>query len=139
MKKLFLLATIILALSSCNVYRTISFNADHSGTMENKIDMTAMMTMMNENGGGSGMGNMNDMAELDKTKAMFEGISGISNVKVSFDTTGIIYNSYDFNSTEALVNAMNSSGSATNSMMMGMAENGSSTAKFSSQTIEDSL
>lgn len=130
MKKLFLLATTILALSSCNVYRTISFNADHSGTMENKIDMSSMMAMMNENGGGSGMGNMNDMAELDKTKAMFEGISGISNVKVSFDTTGIIYNSYDFNSTEALVNAMNSSGSATNSMMMGMAENGSSTAKM---------
>jgi hypothetical protein len=112
------------------VHRTITFNADHSGSIENKVDMSSVMAMMNENGGGAGaMGNMGDMAELDKTKAMFEGISGISNVKVSYDTTGIIYNSYDFNSTEALVAAM-STGSSTNSMMLGMGEMGTSNAKI---------
>lgn len=120
MKKIFFVASICFFLLSCNIYRTISFNADHSGSMETKIDMTSMIAMMNENGGTetNSMGSMSDMAYLDKSKAQLEGIIGISNVKVSYDTTGIMYSSYDFSSTESLVNAMNSGGSA-NSLMLG--------------------
>lgn len=126
MKKLFLVISVVFTLSSCTVYRTISFNADHSGTMENKVDMTQMVAMMGENGGGGmGMGNMGDMKELEKTKSELEAISGITNVKVSYDTTGIIYSSYNFNSTEALVNA-SSSGGSVNNVLMGMGEKSNS-------------
>lgn len=122
MKKLIFVLLLGSALTSCNVYRTINFNEDHSGTMETKIDMTQMMAMMNENGGGTGgMGNMSDLSEMNKVKSQLEGIAGISNVQVSFDTTGIMMSSYNFANPEALMNAM-SSGSTANSMMMGMGE-----------------
>lgn len=127
MKKLFLVFCVAITLSSCTVYRTISFNADHSGSMENKVDMSQMVAMMGENGGGGmGMGNIGDMKELEKTKSELEAISGITNVKISYDTTGIIYSSYDFSSTEALVNA-SSSGGSVNNVLMGMGEKSNST------------
>ncbi len=120
MKKLFLISLLVFSFTSCTIFRTISFNADHSGSIENKIDMTAMVAMLNENGGGAGgMGSFSDMEALNKSKIQLEGLAGITNVKVSYDTTGVMYTSYDFNSTEALVNAMSAGGSA-NSMMMGM-------------------
>jgi hypothetical protein len=120
MKKLFLITGVVFILSSCSIYRTISFNADHSGSIENKIDMSSMMAMLNETGGGGGMGNFSDLESLDKSKKELESIPGISNVKVSYDTTGIMYSSYDFNSTETLTKAMNTGGSS-NGMMMGIA------------------
>jgi copper chaperone CopZ len=122
MKKILLIGLMTFSLSSCTIFRDISFNADHSGRMETKIDMTAMMSMMNENGGGAGMGmgSMSDMAQVDKTKEQLEAIPGISNVKVSFDTTGIVYQSYDFSSVEVLVNAMGTGGNSNG--MMGMGE-----------------
>lgn len=129
MKKLFFGLTVGLLLTSCNVYRTINFNADHSGNMETKIDMTQMMAMMNGNGEGfGGMGNMSDMAEMDKAKSELEGVVGISNVKMSFDTTGIMMSSYDFTNPEALLNAMNSTSSA-NSMVFGMDNSSKSNTK----------
>ena len=126
MKKFFFTIVIIYSFSSCTIYRTISFNADHSGSMETKIDMTDLVSMYGEENGGmgnGGMGKMSDLESIDKSKAALESISGISNVKVYYDTTGIMYSSYDFNSTEALMNAMNSGGSS-NSMMMGMGGTG---------------
>lgn len=128
-KKLFFVVSVALMLTSCNVYRTIQFNADHSGTMETKIDMSQMMAMMNENGEGTGgMGNMTDLAELDKSKAQLEAVEGITNVQVSFDTTGIMMSSYNFSSPDALLKALNSGGSA-NNMMMGMGDGTSSDVK----------
>jgi hypothetical protein len=123
-KKIVLAALVIFSLSSCNVYRTINFNADQSGTMENKVDMSSMMSLMNENGGGSNpMGSMGDLKELEKTKGDLSNVPGISNVQVNYDTTGIITTSYNFNSIEALNTALNSGFSSQN-MMMGMGQEG---------------
>jgi hypothetical protein len=118
-KKLILIVWITMVLSSCTVYRTISFNENHSGNMDTRIDMTGLVAMMNENGG---MGNMGDMSELMKSKEKLESVPGITNVKVSYDSTGILYNSYDFSSPEVLVTAMASDGNM-NNMMMGMDQN----------------
>jgi len=114
MKKYFFIGIASLFLSSCNIYRTITFNEDHSGHMDNKIDMSSMMSLMNENGSGMGsMGGMDDIKQMDQIKS----IPGISNVTVLFDSTGIIYTSYDFTNVEALQNAMGSPGGDANARM----------------------
>ena len=129
MKKLFLITVIVLVCSSCTVYRTIHFNADHSGKAETKIDMSAMMSMMSDYGDmGATMGKMPDLSELDKSKSLLDGIDGISNVQILYDTLGIMSSSYDFNSVDALVNAMWARGNST-TMLMGMGENEGGHAK----------
>jgi hypothetical protein len=117
MKKIMLAISLVLTLGSCTVYRTISFNNDHSGRMENKVDMTSLVSMMGENGGGAG--SMGDMAQLDKSKSDLEAIAGITNVEVAYDTTGILTTSYNFGNVNALNTALASGLSSTN-LMLGM-------------------
>lgn len=121
-KKLGLMVLMVFTLGSCTVYRTIHFNADQSGSMESKVDMSSMMSLMNQNGGESNpMAAMGDVKEFDKTKAELESISGITNVNLSFDTTGIITTSYNFSSVSALNNAIGV-GSYSQNMMLGMGQ-----------------
>jgi hypothetical protein len=117
MKKIILAISLVFTLGSCTVYRTISFNQDHSGSIENKVDMSSLVAMMGENGGGAG--SMGDMAQLDKSKSDLEAIAGISNVQVSYDTTGILTTSYNFGNVNALNTALASGLSSTN-LMLGM-------------------
>lgn len=120
-KKLILVAIIALVLNSCTVYRTINFNDDRSGSMESKIDMTGVMSMMGSEGVG-GMGNMGDMSQVEQSKALLQAIPGISNVNVTYDTTGILYTNYNFASVDALNKAMGAGGNNMN--MFGAAEGG---------------
>lgn len=113
-KKLILVLAMVTVLSSCTVYREISFNGDRSGSMDNRVDMSGLIAMMGENGGGN-LGSMGDMTQLETSKKLLEDVSGISNVKVSYDTVGILYTSYDFANVEALTNALGAGG---NSMSM---------------------
>jgi len=131
MKRILLIFFVAIQLSSCTIYRTIHFNADRSGNMETKVDFTALMTMMQqEEGGTNELGSMKDMSSLNNTKTILEGIPGITNVQNSFDTTGIITTSYDFNSVEALVKSM-SAGDQTSQMMgMGGSANSKSPIKI---------
>jgi hypothetical protein len=124
-KKLVLVVLVISMMSSCTIYRTINFNADQSGNIENKVDMSGMMSVMNENGGGSNpLGTMGDMDQFNKTKIELESISGITNVKLNYDSTGIITTSYDFNSVDALNKALGS-GNFTQNVMLGMGQEAS--------------
>lgn len=114
-----LVVLMVFTLGSCTVYRTINFNADQSGTIENRVDMSSFMAMMNENGGGANsMGSMGDLGELDKTKADLESIDGISNVIVSYDTAGIMTTSYSFKNINALNKALGS-GYSSEAMILG--------------------
>ena len=126
-KKLVLVALVIFMMSSCTIYRTINFNADQSGSIENKVDMSGMMSVMGENGGTNPLGTMGDKNEFDKTRAELESIAGITKVKLSYDTTGIITTSYDFNSVDALNKALGSGNFAQN-MMLGMGQEASKTS-----------
>jgi len=132
-KKLVLVILVVFTLASCNVYRTINFNADQSGSIESRVDMSAMMGMMGENGGGTNpMMSATDMKEFDKTKSELESIQGITNVQLSYDTTGIITTSYSFNSAEALNKGLGV-GSYSQNVVLGMGQEASkkpSTIKY---------
>lgn len=120
-KKLILVAIIALVLNSCTVYRTINFNDDKSGSMESKIDMTSMVAMMGQEGGGS-MNNLWNMDQFGQSKAILEAVPGITNVNVTYDTSGIFYTSYNFTSVDALNKAMGAGGNNMN--MFGAVEGG---------------
>jgi hypothetical protein len=131
MKKILLLAGLTVILSSCTVYRTISFKEDRSGSIDNRVDMTGLVAMMGETEGGAGaMGGMGDMAQLETSKKLLEGVPGISNVNVSYDTTGILYTSYDFTNVEALNMAMNSGGNSMSMLGGNAGDQGKSTITF---------
>lgn len=132
MKKLIFSVGVLLSFSACTINRTISFNENRSGNMSTIIDMTSMMQMMGEyGGGGSALGNLQNDQSIELSKQALASIEGISNVQVSFDTTGIFTTSYDFSSVTALQNAMNSGGTSTNLMgALGGNELSSSGAKI---------
>jgi len=119
-KKLALVTVITLVLNSCTIYRTINFNDDKSGSMENKIDMTSMVSMMGQEGGG--MGSMGDMAQIEQSKTLLEAVPGITNVTVTYDTTGIMYTNYNFASVDALNKAMGVGGGNNMNMLGGSTE-----------------
>ncbi len=111
MKKLALLLLPVLVITSCTVTRNITFNADRSGTMDNTIDMTGLVSMLGEEGGG-GMGNMGDMSQFGQSKAALEAVPGITNVNVTYDTTGILNMKYSFANVDALNKSLNAGGNS---------------------------
>jgi hypothetical protein len=104
MKNLFGIFTGILMIASgCSVQQDIRFNADYSGSMNIVIDMSALAELDET---GSMMRDMKDSLDVSQTPEVL-GMEGISNVKVSMDTTTWqVRYSFDFANPDALNRAL---------------------------------
>jgi hypothetical protein len=139
MKKLRLIHYVLLVLigistSSCfDILEEYEFNADGSGRARYTIDVSQMMDLMSSlsemDSTGEGSKSMDDMFSENNSVIALKTVPGIKNVvNLSDKETKIVGYSYEFESIEALNNALAIEGGE-NEMMAGMGMNMGSEGK----------